>query len=618
MSGASERWSRLRWAVRLVSVRLRFVLLVLLVALAVARGDRLLAWVRDALAPAAPAGPPAGAHVEWFCPMDPQVVRDTPGKCPICGMPLSQRVRGDTAPLPSGVLARVELSPRRVQLAGVTTATVVRRPLTFALEAVGTIEVDERRLARIASRVQGRVDRLFVDFTGTEVEAGQPLVWLYSQDVYTSARELLLARGQGGPALESARRRLLLWGLSAAQVEHILEAGEPETHVTVLSPRKGTVLARNVTAGQYVSEGTELYTVADLDAVWMVARVFEDEVPFVRLGQPVEISAPAWPDRRFEGHVSFIDPRVDEATRTVGVRVDVPNEQRLLRPGSWVRATLRTPLGPDGVPRGSATEVVWRCCSACPEIEAREPGDCPQCGMALTPVERPLSGTSAAAAGGEWECACGMHPDQVYRGPGPGPCPLCGAPLSPAAASPAAPATVTRWACPGHPEATLDRPGICLPCGDMELIEEQVPADQAPPPPAQVYVCPHHPEVVSAIPGECPRCHMPLSPQANQARPNPVASPGQPAAPPTGPLVVPADAVLDTGQRRLVYREVAPGIYDAVEVEVGRRIGDLYPVLRGLSAGQRVVVGAAFLLDAEARLGPAASGLDAAPAEGGQ
>ena len=632
---------------RVLSVRVRFLVLMLLVALLVARGDRLWRALTRWASPPAAAPAPVGPQVEWFCPMDPQVVRDAPDKCPICGMPLSRRQKGERAPLPAGVLARVELSPRRVELVGLTTAEVARRPLVFALDAVGTIEVDERRLARIAARVQGRVDRLFVDFTGTEVQAGQPLVWLYSQDVFTSARELLLARAQGGPALESARRRLLLWGLSPAQVEEILAAGEPATHVTVLSPRAGTVLERKVLAGEYVSEGTELYTVADLDAVWMVARVFEDEAPFVRLGQPVEIRSPAYPERVFEGHVSFVDPQVDPATRTVGVRVDVPNAHRLLRPGTWVRATLRTPIGPQGVPaRGVRTEVVWRCCSACPEIEAQAPGECPKCGMALTPVERPVRRSVAhphgapdgaphgeAGPGGTWECACSMHPDQVYRGPGPGPCPLCGAALVPAPgadepAPPTAPAgqTVTRWRCAGHPEATLDRPGICLPCGEMELIEEQVPAGEATPPNETVWVCPHHPEVVSALPGACPKCDMPLEERpGREGRPSAedgAASEDAPAGAPQDPLVVPVDAVLDTGERRLVYLEVAPGVYDAVEVEVGRRIGEVYPLVRGLRAGQRVVVGGAFLLDAEARLSPAASagyyGASAGPSAQGQ
>lgn len=598
----SERTDRARWLARVVFVRLRFVLLMLAVALLVARGDRVWSALVRALAPAPAPSAPSGERLEWFCPMDPQVVRDAPDKCPICGMPLSQRRAGERAPLPAGVLARVVLAPRRIELAGVTTAEVRRAPLAFTLDAVGTIEVDERRLARIAARVKGRVDRLFVDFTGTEVAAGQPLVWLYSQDVFTSARELLLAREQGGPTLEAARRRLLLWGLTEEQVGQMLQAGEPATHLTVHSPRAGTVLERKVTTGEYVSEGSELYTVADLDAVWMVARVFEDEAPYVRLGQRVEIRTQAWPERAFEGHVSFVDPQVDPATRTVGVRVDVPNSHRLLRPGAWVRATLRTPLGPEGVPqRGAATEVVWRCCSACPEIELGGPGTCPKCGMALTPVER-----LAPAGAGAWECVCAMHPDRVGRGTGPGPCPLCGAALVPAAGTapasgaPSGPGEVTVWACVGHPEATLHEPGICLPCGEMELIETRVPADQAPPPPARVWHCPHHPEVVSALAGACPKCHMPLVERA--ARTPAAAVPG-----PADPLVIPTDAVIDTGERRLVYLEVAPGIYDAVEVEVGRRVGDLSPVVRGLSAGQRVVVGAAFLLDAEARLDPAST-----------
>ncbi|MBX3472139.1 MAG: efflux RND transporter periplasmic adaptor subunit [Planctomycetes bacterium] len=629
------------FGLRVLLVRIRFVGLMLAVALGVAYWDTALYALRRLDRP-----PPASASdVEFFCPMDPQIVRAEPASCPICGMPLSRRAKGAPPELPKGVLARVQLTPYRVALADVGTVEVARRPLEVAIDTVGAVAIDERRLARIASRVRGRVDRLFVDFTGVEVREGEPLVWLYSQELYTTARELLAARTAGGPVLEAARRRLLLWGLRPAQVERILARGEPETHVEVLSPISGTVVSKSVVAGDYVDEGTQMYTVADLSVLWMVARVYEDEAPLVHLGQPVEIRASAYPERTFEGHVSFVDPTIDPATRTVGVRVDVPNGHGLLRPGMSVRARLHAPVGPDGVPVRGQVEVVYRCCSACPDVLSREPGTCPRCAMPLTPVEE----RAPLGPGGAWECRCPMHPDHVVRSDRPGPCPECGAPLAREnAPPPPRPAPVTVYECSGHPEATRDTPGICLPCGTMELIPRETTADEARALLAQarpeasapltgegdvtLYECPGHPEATRDTPGICLPCGtMELLPRTvtaeearerlSRARPEASRALAAPARDPAlahAPLAVPADAVIDTGGRRVAYVEVAPGIYDAVEVVVGPRVGPWLPVVRGLREGQRVVARGAFLVDAEARLNPAAASIYFGASSGGR
>lgn len=635
-------WSSIRalggsvaWGVRVALVRLRFIALMVLVAGVVASWDTLLARLEHLTRPPGAARGGAAhdaAEHEYYCPMHPNVIRAEPASCPICGMPLSRRVKGAPVELPPGVLARVELSPNRVRLAGVATTAVVRRPLEQVLDTVGTIEVDERRLARIAARVRGRVEELFVDFTGVEVRAGEPLARLYSQDLFTSSRELLLARAQGGPLFAAARQRLLLWGLDEQQLEAMLAAGEPAVHVTVPSPISGTVIAREVVAGDYVDEGSAMLTVADLSVLWMVARVFEDEAPLVRLGQPVQIRASSYPGRVFEGFVSFVDPRVDPRTRTVGVRVDVPNPAKLLRPGMYVRASLRAPLGPSGELTGGPAALVYRCCAAC-DVEADAPGDCPQCGMPLTPVETP-----AEAGAGGYACRCPMHPDEVFRAPGPGLCGLCGAALVPEPASPgegapasrepaapSEPATITLYECPGHPEMTVDHPAICTKCGTMEMIPREAPAAEArrilaeaaaargepgaaapaseahvhgePPATRTIYECPMHPEATQDEPGLCEACGgMELIPREVPLDDDP-----------RHPLVLPVDAVIDTGTRRVVYRETEPGVYDAVEVVVGRRVGDFYPVLSGVRLGERVVSRGAFLVDAEARLSPAAT-----------
>jgi multidrug efflux pump subunit AcrA (membrane-fusion protein) len=616
------------WALRVLFVRLRFIGLMVVVALLVASWDTLLVRLQRLTRPEVAPDTVGAAEHEYYCPMHPNVIRGEPASCPICGMPLSKRKKGAPEALPPGVLARVQLAPNRVRLANVATTPIARRPLQRVIDTVGTVDTDERRLARISARVQGRVDELFVDFTGLEVQAGAPLAKVYSQDLFTSSRELLLAHKQGGPMLAAARQRLVLWGLSDAQIDAMLAAGEPTVHVTVPSPISGTVMSKSVVAGDYVDEGAPMYTVADLSVLWMIARVFEDEANLVHVGQHVEIRASAHPERVFEGFVSFIDPQVDPRTRTVGVRVDVPNTARLLRPGMFVRASLRAPIGPSGKVEAAVRPVVYRCCSACPEIEEAAPGDCPKCGMALTPVEL----EPGQAPAGEYVCRCPMHPDRVFRATGPGACGLCGAQLVPEAgqaAAPPAPAageagTITLYECPGHPDMTLDHPGICTKCGTMELIPREAPADEArriladaaaargeAPPDAsaaaaptasgpktrKIYECPMHPEATRDEPGQCEPCGgMELIP-----REVPVDDDA------SHPLAVPTDAVIDTGTRQVVYRQAEEGVYDAVEVTLGPRAGDFYPVIAGLRAGDLVVTRGAFLVDAEARLSPAAT-----------
>lgn len=350
---------------KILFVRLRFIFVFVVIGLIVGNWNYILNVV-DKLTRPSKADDMVQGEFEWYCPMHPTVIRsDAKENCPICGMPLSKRKRGEKTQPPAGVLSRLQLSPYRIKQAGLATEEIQYRTLVREIRTVGYIAYDERRLSHVTARTAGRIDKLFVDFTGTTVKTGDPLVWIYSPDLVTTQEEYLLAlktleeiksQGQhdgasiarGKDLVDSARERLWLWGITDEQIKALEESKKVETHLKIHSPVDGTVIARRVLAGEYVSEGTELYLIADLSAVWMQAEVFERDIGLVQLGQAIEITTEAYPGESFVGSVAFIDPTVANETRTVKVRVDVQNEDGKLKPGMYVTAVLRIPLGKRG------------------------------------------------------------------------------------------------------------------------------------------------------------------------------------------------------------------------------------------------------------------------------
>jgi Cu(I)/Ag(I) efflux system membrane fusion protein len=374
-----------------------------LVAAAVVATATLYTGCTDRSAPS-----PAGATSRYYCPMHPQVAADEPGECPICRMDLADR---ELEGAPSAAAAEtplsepgpdkrevlywydpmqpgthfdrpgkspfmdMDLSPRyadettagAVQLssaamaaAGVATVPVERKAMHREIRAAGSIEADETRVARVASRVPGRLERLHLDFTGQQVARGAPIYSIYSPELVTAQRELLLALDNLARAQESAsptylasaesllqasRDRLRLWGIDAEQVRRLERDRVVETALVVHSPIAGTVLEKLAVAGQYVTEGQDLYLVADLSRVWLQARVYGHELGGVRLGQAATVTLDGAPGRELEGRVRFIDPVVDDATRTARVRIELPNPQGILKPGMFAHADLRVDLG---------------------------------------------------------------------------------------------------------------------------------------------------------------------------------------------------------------------------------------------------------------------------------
>lgn len=278
------------------------------------------------------------------------------------GAPAGSHPEGSTgqagqASLPAG-MAEVEIPFERRQLAGVRTEELAVRGLSRGLRTVGLVVADERRVRRIQTKISGWVEELFVDFTGDLVRSRQPILAIYSPELVATQREYLLALEAGAATdapgspfgrertllLESARARLELFDVDGAQIAELERTRTPRRRVVLHSPIGGYVTFKSVLQGTYVTPEMELYTVADLDTVWIWADVTEEEIPLVSLGQTARIEVASAPGER-SGTVSFVQPTLDAATRTLRVRFDVANPEGALKPGMYATVILEQSLG---------------------------------------------------------------------------------------------------------------------------------------------------------------------------------------------------------------------------------------------------------------------------------
>lgn len=464
------RWQKLRLVGLVILKRVRFIAILAGVGLFIGYWDTVMNYWEKWTEPASAASRELDPGHEFYCPMDPQVVRSTyePNgevpKCPICGMPLSIRKKGEAAALPEGITGRVQLSPERIQLAGIKTAAVGYRPVVRKIRTVGYIAFDESRLSRIVSRVDGYVEKLYVDETYSVVHKGDPLAEVYSPELFSTARELVSAtrdRGMGDLA-SAARTRLLLLGVGEEEIDRIVASGQPSPRLVIRSPQEGYVVSKSIVAGASVEAKMTLFEVADLSTVWVEAEVYEKDIPFLQVGQKVEATVDAWPERVFTGRLALVYPQLETATRTNRVRLKLDNPGQELRPGMFATVRIDAPL------------------------ESIEPFKSAAKSGRIAPV-----GLNGAGAPSQYEFLC-----------------------------------------------------------------------------------------------------------------------------------VPERAVIDTGAKKIVYVERESGVFEGKEVELGPRDDGYYPVLKGLTPGDKVAAAGAFLIDAETRLNPAAAatyfGASGGPQSGGR
>ena len=511
----------------------------------------------------------------YTCGMHPQVIRDHPGNCPICGMTLTP-VRKQSGAVPSNPSNQTDraifIDPVTIQNMGIRTGVVTQGPLRRTLRTVATVAYDETSLADVSTKFRGWIEKLHVNATGQQVHRGDPLFDIYSPDLYSAQTEYLLALGDGTGALAGmkagALAKLKYFDISDDQIADLQKTRQVRKTLRIDAPRDGIVVEKDAVEGQMVEAGMKLYRIADLGLLWVQAQVFEQDVPFIRIGQEALVTLASLPDREFRGRVTFVYPTVDERTRTVRVRMEFHNPGYFLKPGMFATVRLTAELAPDAllVP-DSAVLRSGECNTVFVALDGgrfeprtvtlgpRDAQDRYQVLSGLAAGERivtsgqfmldsesqlreaiakmstptrpptnnatasqPLSATFGAMAVA-YVCPMPEHVAILYKHAGA--CPLCGMALVPVNAEQLAHivpgAAVDFYTCPmpEHADVHSDKSGKCPKCGMtmIPVMKAGTPVTTNPPPAAAtLYTCPMTEDaaVVSDRPGKCPKCGMTL------------------------------------------------------------------------------------------------------------
>ncbi len=304
----------------------------------------------------------------WTCSMHPFIIKDKPGTCPICGMELIKKIDGSAGgsvqtaeqKQQAEMLGHVSLSPTQRVMANVATVEVKQQTLNKEINAVGIVQFDQSRQAKVTAWIAGRIDKLHVNTVGAYVSKERPVAEVYSPDLLATQQEYLLAVksreqlknspipsiSQNGDGLvSSAKQRLMLFGVKEHQIAELEKAGKPTIRLPIYTPQSGIVIEKMVQQGQYVNTGDPLFSIADLSRVWVEVEIYENEFPNIHIGQQVEIRSQSFPGKPFSGRIAFVYPFLDPKTRTVKARVEMPNPGMKLKPDMFVNAVIKIPLG---------------------------------------------------------------------------------------------------------------------------------------------------------------------------------------------------------------------------------------------------------------------------------
>ena len=332
----------------------------------------------------------AGEEVRYICPMMCTPPQTEPGRCPVCAMELVPATSGggDTDP------NAVTLDPVARRLANIQTAPVKEMPFTQTIRTIGEIRYDEGTLKTIAAYVDGRLDTLYANYTGVHVKQGDHLALLYSPELYSGQVELLAAKQARGTSpvggidlYRSARQKLLDLGMTSGQIAAVEKTGKANSRIYLCAPISGTVIEKHVVEGQYVKEGQAVFKLADLSTIWLMLKLFPEDAAKICYGQKVTAILQSHPGREFIGRIAFIDPMLDVKTRTVGVRVVIPNKEGFLRAGDYANATIHVPHchNPGGKIYDKDLANKW-ISPRHPHVVEKSAGKCRVCGVELVPA----------------------------------------------------------------------------------------------------------------------------------------------------------------------------------------------------------------------------------------
>ena len=514
----------------------------------------------------------------YTCGMHPQIILEHPGNCPICGMKLTLIRSGAGADTNAASSSAIAVDAATQQNMNLRTAEVQRGPLRKTIRTVGTIDYNETALADVTTRFRGWIEKMNVDATGQLVHRGEPLFEVSSPDIYQPQLDFLQTvtnRYKNFLSViaqyNTATRNLKLLGFDDAQIAEIETNRQVLKKFAVSAPISGFVIEKNVVQGQMVDAGLRLYRIADLGIVWVLAQIYEQDLPFVQLGQEVVVKVATLPDREFRGRVTYIYPTVDEKTRTAKVRLEFENPGYFLKPGMFVSAQIQAELEDSAVLvpesavlRSGARNTVFVALDG-GKFEGRDvtlgvesENDLIQVTSGVSAGERIVTsgqflldsesqlreaiekmrgstvGTKTRATAGNstneatgnltakaepeasfYVCPMPEHVSILYDHAGK--CPICGMTLVSVTRSalqkiqPGGKVLYYTCPMPEHANVHEAKPGKCPLCA-MTLIPVMTQPETPAAKPAAKYFCPMHPEVVSDEPGKCPKCEMDLVP----------------------------------------------------------------------------------------------------------